>query len=79
MKAIPPMWALQFQFGPMILAEAISSCALDGDTVVLGPLSTSRLESTHWWHRERCRIEVSGDCTCGMAAAGRSIGKGATR
>jgi hypothetical protein len=69
MKAIPPMWALQFQFGPMILAEAISSCALDGSTVVLGPLSTARPESTHWWHFGYCRIEASGTCTCGMADA----------
>jgi len=67
MKSIPPMWALQIQFGPMILAEAISSCALDGSTVVLGPLSTTRPESTHWWHFKSCRIEASGNCTCGMA------------
>lgn len=79
MKSIPPLWALQMQFSPMILVEAISSCALDGDTVVLGSLSTSRPESTHWWHRQHCRIEVSGDCTCGMATASRSAEEGTAR
>lgn len=79
MKAIPPWWALQMRFGPMILAEAISSCALDGSTVVLGPLSTARPGSTHWWHHERCRVEASGPCTCGMGAASLAIEKGTGR
>jgi hypothetical protein len=63
----------------MILAEAISSCALDGSTVVLGPLSTARPGSTDWWHHEGCRVEASDPCTCGMGAASLAIEKGTGR
>lgn len=50
-----------------VAREALSSVALDGQTVALGPLSTARPESIRWWwHPSWCTV-LAGRCSCGRS------------